>query len=244
MSHFATAWRGSLTLLLMIPVACAATAPVDDWPTTEEATLYSLGVFLGRQLSFMALDGEELEQLQRGVRDAALDRPLRHEPEPYDARIKEFREARLFAIGRRGRLASQAFLDEAALAEGATRSETGLIFTELEAGSGESPRIDGEVVIHYHGTLPDGSVFDSTVDRGTPKRFPLLRTVKCWQEALPRMKPGGKASLVCPSALTYGDRGIPGRVPGGAVLLFEVELLEAHNPEASEEPPESPGADG
>ena len=82
--------------------------------------------------------------------------------------------------------------------------------------------------VHYHGTFPDGSVFDSSVERGQPARFPLNRVIKCWTEGLQLMKVGGKAQLVCPPDIAYGKRGAPPRIPPDTTLNFEVELLGIH----------------
>jgi len=81
------------------------------------------------------------------------------------------------------------------------------------------------VKVHYHGTLRDGEVFDSSVERCEPTTFPLNRVIPCWTEGVGLMKPGGKARLVCPSETAYGERGSPPRIPGGAALVFEVELI-------------------
>ena len=102
---------------------------------------------------------------------------------------------------------------------------SGLIITELVAGDGASPGATDVVEVHYHGTFPDGRVFDSSVDRGKPARFPLNRVIKCWTEGLQRMKVGGKALLICPPDIAYGARGRPPQIPGGSTLHFEVELL-------------------
>jgi len=80
--------------------------------------------------------------------------------------------------------------------------------------------------VHYTGTLIDGTVFDSSVQRGQPATFPLNGVVKCWTEGMQQIKVGGKAKLICPSDLAYGDQGRPPQIPGGATLVFEVELLE------------------
>ena len=102
---------------------------------------------------------------------------------------------------------------------------SGLGITHIVVGDGPSPSAQDVVEVHYHGTFPDGSVFDSSVERGQPARFPLNRVIPCWTEGVAMMKVGGKAKLICPPVIAYGARGAPGRVPPDATLHFEVELL-------------------
>ena len=108
---------------------------------------------------------------------------------------------------------------------GAVRSASGVIYIPVTVGTGASPKADSTVKVHYHGTLRDGSVFDSSVQRGEPISFPLNGVIPCWTEGVQKMKVGGKAKLVCPSETAYGDRGQGPKIPGGAALMFEVELL-------------------
>jgi len=105
-------------------------------------------------------------------------------------------------------------------------TESGLKITHLEKGSGASPAASDVVKVHYHGTFPDGKVFDSSVDRGQPASFPLNRVIPCWTEGLQRMQVGGKARLECAPQIAYGARGAPPRIPPNATLFFEVELIE------------------
>ena len=93
-------------------------------------------------------------------------------------------------------------------------------------GAGSSPTATDVVRVHYHGTFPDGRVFDSSVDRGSPARFPLNRVIPCWTQALQEMKVGGKALITCPPDLAYGPNGKPPTIPPSATLVFDVELLE------------------
>jgi FKBP-type peptidyl-prolyl cis-trans isomerase FkpA len=104
-------------------------------------------------------------------------------------------------------------------------SSGGLEITHLTEGAGASPQPTDTVEVHYHGTFPDGSVFDSSVDRGQPATFPLNRVIRCWTEGVVQMKVGGKVKLVCPPEIAYGARGAPPRIPANATLHFEVELL-------------------
>ena len=104
-------------------------------------------------------------------------------------------------------------------------TKTGLEYTELKAGAGESPNRKNVVEVHYHGTFENGKVFDSSVDRGKPAVFPLSGVIKCWTEGVAMMRVGGKSRLVCPPKIAYGARGYPPKIPPNATLTFEVELL-------------------
>ena len=106
------------------------------------------------------------------------------------------------------------------------KTASGLVYTELKAGSGPSPTATDTVKVNYRGTLADGTEFDSSYKRGQPAEFPLNRVIPCWTEGVQKMKVGGKAKLVCPPSIAYGDRGAGRAVPPGATLTFEVELLD------------------
>jgi FKBP-type peptidyl-prolyl cis-trans isomerase FkpA len=120
---------------------------------------------------------------------------------------------------------SKAALDKAAAEPGAIRTPSGMVYRELRAGTGESPRPTDAVTVNYRGTLTNGTEFDSSYKRNEPAQFPLNQVVPCWTEGVQRMKVGGKSRLVCPASLAYGERGSPPDIPGGATLIFEVELL-------------------
>jgi FKBP-type peptidyl-prolyl cis-trans isomerase FkpA len=120
---------------------------------------------------------------------------------------------------------SDAWAAEQASQPGAERSPSGVVFISMTEGTGANPTAESTVRVHYHGTLRDGTVFDSSVQRGEPISFPLSGVIPCWTEGVQKIKVGGKAKLVCPSDTAYGDRG-SGSIPGGAALMFEVELLE------------------
>jgi FKBP-type peptidyl-prolyl cis-trans isomerase FkpA len=100
-----------------------------------------------------------------------------------------------------------------------------LIYRELRPGTGAFPKASDTVKVNYRGTLVDGTEFDSSYKRNEPATFPLSNVIRCWTEGVQKMKVGGKAELVCPSDIAYGDRGNEG-IPGGATLIFEIELLE------------------
>lgn len=120
------------------------------------------------------------------------------------------------------------FASLSVVAQAQNRTETlpsGVVIEHLKDGAGESPKASDTVVAHYRGTLMDGKEFDSSYKRGEPIAFPLSRVVPCWTQGMQKIKVGGKAKLTCPAATAYGERGVPGVIPGGATLLFEVELV-------------------
>jgi FKBP-type peptidyl-prolyl cis-trans isomerase FkpA len=119
----------------------------------------------------------------------------------------------------------QAFLDKAAAEPGAVKTASGLVYHEITPGNGVSPKATDTVKVHYRGTLIDGTEFDSSYKRNEPAEFPLNRVIPCWTEGVQKMKVGGKARLVCPASIAYGDAGSPPVIPGGATLVFEIELL-------------------
>lgn len=106
------------------------------------------------------------------------------------------------------------------------RLDSGLEVWDVKEGTGDAVKAGGKVKVHYTGWLTDGKVFDSSVQRNEPIEFPLSGVIKGWQDGIPGMKPGGVRRLKIPSNLGYGDRGYPPVIPGGATLVFEVELLE------------------
>jgi FKBP-type peptidyl-prolyl cis-trans isomerase FkpA len=122
--------------------------------------------------------------------------------------------------------AAQQSADASAKEPGAVVSPTGLVYRSLKDGTGDVPKPTDRVKVHYRGTLPDGTEFDSSYKRNAPAEFPLDRVIPCWTEGVARMKVGGKAKLTCPPAIAYGARGTPGGpIPPNATLFFEVELL-------------------
>jgi FKBP-type peptidyl-prolyl cis-trans isomerase FkpA len=120
---------------------------------------------------------------------------------------------------------SALLMSQAALAADAMVLPSGVKIVTTVVGKGESPKATDTVKVHYKGTLADGKEFDSSYKRNSPASFPLNRVIPCWTEGLQKMKVGGKATLTCPAATAYGDRGAGNAVPPGAVLTFEVELL-------------------
>jgi FKBP-type peptidyl-prolyl cis-trans isomerase FkpA len=201
-------------------------------PSEEDKTLYAMGLMLGRGVAPLKLTPTQLEQVSRGMVDAATGKKPEVELQTYGPKVQQFAQERAAAAAVTAASEGKAYEDKAAAEAGAVKLPSGLVFKTVTAGSGASPAATDVVRVHYHGTLVDGTVFDSSVQRGQPAEFPLNRVIPCWTEGVQRMKVGEKARLVCPASIAYGERG-SGPIPGGATLTFEVELLEIKKADAA-----------
>ncbi len=212
---------GSMMILFIAVPAFAAV----DLKTEDQKALYSLGAIVAADLKGFNLSPEESQIVQQGFSDAIGGKTLATQPASYQDRIKQIAQNRMKGSSDKEKQLSQAFLDNAAKQKGARKTASGLIFVPVKAGTGKQPKATDTVKVHYTGRFIDGQIFDSSVQRGTPAEFPLNKVIPCWTEGVAMMKVGGKARLVCPSSIAYGDMGRPPVIPGGATLVFEIELL-------------------
>jgi FKBP-type peptidyl-prolyl cis-trans isomerase len=224
--------RATLLLALLVTALSSCTPEQGEasteilLETEDDKTLYAMGVTMARNLDRLSLSQSEKEAVQAGFADGIYQREPRVDTARYGGKAQELFARRTAALAERESEAAEAFLAEAAAMEGAERSDSGLVMQVLSPGDGPSPGPTDRVRVHYHGTLRDGTVFDSSVVRGEPAVFPLNRVVPCWTEALQKMKTGEKSRVTCPASIAYGDRGAPPLIKPGAALAFEVELLE------------------
>ena len=226
--------QGLPALLVVVAALFSSSAPRAEESAQalgpeQQNVLYALGAAFGYQLKQFALSPAEFEVLSQGLRDAALERPLKADPFELQEELNALGEERQAVRMKREREASLAFVADAAREEGAVQTQSGLVIRELVAGTGASPQPTSVVRMHIHGTLRDGMVFNSTIPTGAPATFRLDQVIPCWQEGLQRMKVGGRSRLVCPAALAYGEGGYPPMVPPAAAVIFEVELVEIVN---------------
>jgi FKBP-type peptidyl-prolyl cis-trans isomerase FkpA/FKBP-type peptidyl-prolyl cis-trans isomerase FklB len=213
----------ALFLFACVPtIAMGATEPKSE----EDKTFYAMGLMISQGLGPMGLSEAELEMLRAGLTDGVLGKPKKVDLPTYVPKVREMQRTRTAAAAAAEKKAGEAFLAKASAEKGVTKTPSGALVTTLKAGNGPTPAATDKVKVHYHGTLTDGTVFDSSVQRGQPATFPLNGVIRCWTEGLQHVKVGGKARLVCPSSAAYGDRGAPPQIKPGATLVFEVELLE------------------
>jgi FKBP-type peptidyl-prolyl cis-trans isomerase len=223
----------ALTLSLLVAVPAAAAGP--ELKTEDQKTAYAIGLSIAQNLGVFTLTSAEIELVAAGMRDGLANTP-KVDLAQYGPLINKLAQQRMGAAGEIEKKEAVAFLEKLAKEKGAEKSASGMIYIPVAAGTGAVPKPTDRVKVHYKGTLRDGSVFDSSVERGQPATFPLNGVIACWTEGLQKMKVGGKAKLACPSTIAYGDRGAPPKIKPGAALLFEVELLaieEAAKPAAA-----------
>lgn len=221
--------------------APAAASPITD----DDKVFYALGLELARGVSLFSLSARELEMVQAGLSHGTLknkDGSLVTQPavdrEQYTNRLQVLAQERQKLAAQPAQAAPAAtdpkappvsaadFLKNAAKEKGSRKLLSGVIYTSVrKLDHGRSPRSTDTVKVHYRGTLTDGTEFDSSYSRGEPATFALNAVIPCWTQGVAVMKVGEKSRLVCPANTAYGAQGSPPTIPGGAVLVFDVELL-------------------
>jgi FKBP-type peptidyl-prolyl cis-trans isomerase FkpA len=215
-----------MRLGFVLAVLFSLSASAQTLKTDEEKSLYAIGYMVGsRNLAPLSLKPNELEIVKRGLSDGANGKKAQVEPESQMEKVNAFAQARSSAGADKEKVAGREFAEKAAKEQGATKLPSGVIYKTLTPGTGPSPAATDKVKVNYEGRLTGGTVFDSSYKRGQPAEFGLNQVIKCWTEGVQKMKVGEKARLVCPSDIAYGDHGHPPTIPGGATLVFDVELL-------------------
>ena len=186
---------------------------------------YSLGVLVGTNLSQQGLDEIDTQSFLEGLSDKISNSDLKIDANQANQVVQSYMQKKQEAQYADKLADNAAWLAENAKKPGVTTLESGLQYEVMQAGDGPSPGPTDKVTTHYHGTLIDGTVFDSSVDRGQPASFGVNQVIKGWTEALQLMKVGDKWRLYVPSDLAYGARGAGQNIPPHTPLIFEVELI-------------------
>ena len=199
--------------------------PEVGFKVDDMETLYALGLVLNRQLAVFNLTPSEFQLVKQGFSDAGSGVGPAGDLDAYTKKINELAQARRKAQGEKLAARDKEFLVQAAGEKGALKSDSGLVYLSLQDGSGAVPGPTDTVKVNYRGSFPDGKEFANTLKRGEPIELKMDGAIKCWNEALQKMKSGGKAKLVCPPEIAYGESGAGDLILPYATLVFEVELL-------------------
>ncbi|MBU3825137.1 MAG: FKBP-type peptidyl-prolyl cis-trans isomerase [Candidatus Oceanisphaera merdipullorum] len=227
----------------------ASTAPAVETKATaseltsfEAKSAYAIGLSMGRYIGSTLEKQQELgvnldnATILKGVQDGFTDKGEMNDEEvqealtAYDTHINELIETQAKDQAAKSKADGDKFLADNAKRDGVTVTESGLQYEVLTEGKGAKPTAEDVVTVHYEGTLTDGTVFDSSVERGEPVSFPLNQVIPGWTEGVQLMPVGSKYKFVIPSDLAYGESGA-NTIPGNAVLIFEVELLSIESDE-------------
>lgn len=199
------------------------------YKTMEERVSYGIGRQMGDQLTASPIAGLSIDAVLAGLADAlnGVDSAVAHDE--MNAAFSEMHQLMQAEEAERGKVLAaegEQFLAENALREGVHVTDSGLQYEIITEGTGEQPTLNSTVRTHYHGTLIDGTVFDSSVERDQPTEFPVSGVIAGWTEALQMMKVGAKWKLFIPYQLAYGERGAGGAIGPYTALIFDVELLD------------------
>ena len=200
----------------------------EKYTTVEQRVSYGIGRQMGDQLASNPFDGVDAEAVAAGVMDALNGEASAVEPalmEEAFGVIREKMQAKQAEQAKAMSAEGDKFLAENAKRDGVTVTASGLQYEILTEGDGEKPTAASTVRTHYHGSLIDGTVFDSSVDRGQPAEFPVNGVIAGWTEALQMMPVGSKWRLTIPYNLAYGEQGAGGAIGPYQTLVFDVELL-------------------
>lgn len=206
--------------------AKTATAATSTFKTLRDSTSYSLGVNIARNLKAQNLDNIDAMLLYKGLSDVLLNKKVSLSDADASRCVNTYVQSMNSKKASGAKLEGQKFLAANAKKPGVISMPGGWQYQVLKASdSKEHPLPTDKVKVHYHGTLIDGTVFDSSVDRGEPISFGLNQVIKGWTLAVTQMTVGSKWKVFLPSDLAYGDNGTGDKIVGGSTLIFEIELL-------------------
>lgn len=195
-------------------------------PAAADPAMYALGVLLSHNVDPFDLTEKEFSAVMAGFADGFHRREGTQNARDFGLQLQALQRARIAASAQRARQDGKAYLDSAAALPGAKKTASGLVYLSETDGTGVGPSSADQVRVRYSGKLISGAVFDSTAPDGPGATFPLSGVIPCWSEALQQMRAGGKARLVCPPELAYGDRGSPPLIRPASTVDFQIELLE------------------
>ncbi len=225
--------KSNFSALLLTAIACCATVSAQEKPDLKDPKQkisYAIGTQMGSSMREQGLEVDP-KAIAAGLADALAGKPGMTEAE-VKATISELREQMMAKMqakqqvdGAKNAKVGEEFLAANAKKDGVKTTASGLQYKVIKSGDGKTPGPRDTVKVHYHGTLVDGTVFDSSVDRGEPVTFPVDQVIPGWTEALQLMKVGDKYQIYIPSKLAYGESGAGPKIGPNSALIFDVELL-------------------
>jgi len=196
--------------------------------TGKDSISYALGLLVASNLKSSGLTDLNYDAYMKGLDNYLSDDSLLMQPQEASQYVNEFAMAMVEKKGEENLKEAEEFLDENKKKKGVVELQSGLQYEILREGEGDPPGVNDKVTTHYKGMLKDGTVFDSSYERGEPVEFPVNAVIKGWTEALQLMKPGAKWKLYIPPTLGYGSNPPPGKIEPNSLLIFEVELLSVN----------------
>lgn len=187
---------------------------------------YAWGLAMGRQLQGMGMKELNVDDFKDAVKAVFDGTEPAVSPEEAQKLIQDYLNALQSKADEAAKAAGKKFLEENKKKENVKETPSGLQYVVEKEGEGATPTAEDEVTVHYTGRLLDGTVFDSSVNRGEPATFPLNRVIPGWTEGVQLMKEGAKYTFFIPSDLAYGPQGVPGAIPPHSTLIFDVELIK------------------
>ncbi|MBN8576376.1 MAG: FKBP-type peptidyl-prolyl cis-trans isomerase [Cytophagales bacterium] len=202
--------------------------PSTDLTNSHKKASYALGILISKNLKMQGGDSLDYEAIALGIRDVFTNHNLALNPQEAGMFVQAYMQQAMEQKTERAKAAGVAFLAENKTKPGVMETASGLQYKIITTGTGKKPTLNDRVTVHYTGKLIDGTLFDSSVERGEPATFGLTQVIAGWTEALQLMRVGDKWMIYIPSELGYGEQG-GGQIPPSAVLVFEVELLKVNN---------------
>jgi FKBP-type peptidyl-prolyl cis-trans isomerase FklB len=201
------------------------TVNAQKFKTVDDSLAYSLGVLIANNLRQEGFGDLDVDMISAGLKSALKGEPTLLSPDQCNTIVREQSTARKAKQAGSVKEAGEKFLAANKSRPGVISLDNGLQYEIIKAGNGPKPKATDKVLVHYHGTLIDGTVFDSSVERGESISFPLNQVIKGWTEILQLMPVGSKWKVYIPYDLAYGDRGAGGAIKPYSALIFEIELL-------------------
>jgi FKBP-type peptidyl-prolyl cis-trans isomerase FkpA len=211
---------------LLFIASCKQGGGKADLSNDDQKVFYTIGYSMAERMKNLNLNDKELGALTAGIHDAVKAKNAQIKLEDYRPKVRTLFEGRMKKVAEKEKTSGTAYMAKFTKEAGVKVTPTKLAYKITKEGTGAYPKPTDVVEVHYHGTLINGEVFDSSKDRGKTVTFPLNQVIKGWTEGMQKVKEGGTIKLVIPSDLAYGDNGAPPKIPGGATLTFEVELVK------------------